>query len=575
MRVIHPPGLKLFLWSSGYYWKADRARATLALAASALIGAAEYLEPYLFGQVVQLLTEPRGTATGTSSLWAIMAAWIVLVILLVVGTRSMSLATQDVAQEGSRRLWIRYVSGLYARPSEDLAHRTHPARILKAGIAGTNAGSELWQTFAQEQFQTVAGILIVLPAAFLLNPALAAMLLALVVGSFVLLYLNVLRTMPAEQEIEALEGGVAERASELIRHRGLILTSRATEREVSNFDSLLLSLRARYHAVARTWASVSGSVRGVFSLSMLLMLMAGIWLYERQWSDVGEIVTFVGVIGYVLAKVEMLIDSLRRTASRMPALAEFCAIPVADLPPLTTEITEGLARSGQFGPLESSTPSGGAEYIVMREVGFEYEAGRPVLANVNLTIPQGSIFGISGRSGIGKSTLMHLLLGLLLPSSGSILYQGEDLAGIPLDAWWRKLAVVFQDSHLLSRSIEDNLRLANPGASREDIESVTRALGLHQLILQLEDGYATTVGDIGRRFSGGQRQLLGIARALVAAPEFLLLDEPTSNLDPASERLVLQTLEALRGQCTIVLISHRQSTLKIASRVLRLDQILL
>lgn len=561
----------LFAQTILHFWRSDRSRANLALAMSALLGAAEYLEPYLFGRVVQLLTDMSESGQPTN--WSgIAAAWIALVIALMLGTRTMSLAAQDVAQEGARNLWIRYVRALYENLSDIRGRRAHPERVLKVGISGTNAGSELWQAFSQEQFQTVAGILIVLPAAFLLNPALALILVILVSVSFALLYFNVRRTTSAEEEIEALEGGVAERASDLIRHKSLILTSSATEREVSAFNALLMSLRGRYHSVARTWASVAGTIRCVFSLAMFLMLVAGVWLHQRRLCDIGEIVTFVSVIGYVLAKVEMLIDGLRRTSSRMPALAEFCALSGANL---ATGVDARTAPRKSTAHTASSEPAGCAdqgEYLSLRGVGFEYRPDDPVLTSLDLEISRGEILRISGQSGIGKTTLMHLLLGLLQPSRGAITYRGQDLRSIPLESWWERISVVFQDSHLLSRSIEDNLRLGNPGAEREDIERVTRVLGLHDLILQLEDGYGTLVGDIGRRFSGGQRQLLSIARALLAAPEILLLDEPTSNLDPASEQSVLRALESLRERCTIVLISHRQSTLQIATRSFKLGK---
>lgn len=551
------------------FYRADPHRAQLALGCSALLGVAEYLEPYLFGRVVQLLAEPAA-GNFDKSLILIVIAWMLLTILLIWCSRAMSIGLQDIAQEGSRSLWISYLSCLYRKRPVRYVQPIHSSRVLKAGIVGTNASSEIWQVFSQEQFQTLISLVIILPIAFFLNPALASILVFLVAIAYFVLRRNVRATTAAEELIESLEGNVAERASELILYRDLIRTSRATQREIGRFDQLLSSLRARYHAVARIWATATATVRGVFSFFMLMMLLAGVWLHQRGLATIGEIVTFVGILGYALAKVEVTIDSLRRVTSRLPAIHEFIQIAELDL----SEV-----RPFGLQPWKSKTnlpahnpPRQDSAYIEFDNVNFRYVDEQPVLNGVNFTVEKNSVIGISGSSGVGKTTLMYLMMRLLEPSEGEIRINGVNIAELDTEDWWHRIAIVFQDSVLLSATIEQNLRLTNEHASDAEIAAVLEEIGLHAKIAGLKNGYKTAVGEIGQKLSGGQRQLLNIARALIARPEILLLDEPTASLDSESERLVLKALVAARSQCTILVISHRSTTLNIADKIIHFNE---
>ncbi len=532
---------------------------------SAVIGVAEYFEPYLFGKVIQLIADSPG-AIPVSSLLLIIIAWVSLIALLVSFSWINSLMLQDVAQDGSRRLWSRYVRGIFRSTVDCPVNQVHPARMLKAGIVGTNAASRVWQAFGQEIFQTVIGMLLIQILAFFLNPVLATFLLVISLGSFLMLNQSIKRTKPAEEEIESLEGKVAEHASELIQHKELFLTSRATERELQVFDSALFKLRGCYHSVASTWANVGATVRGVFSFSMLLMLLIGILMHDRDKTDIGEIVTFVGVTGYVMARVELLVHSLRQMASSIPALNELIEISGIDFDQ-THDATVQQDATQSVITIENQYPE---LCLSLKNVSFFYDAESPVFRHTSFDVSSGSIVGISGPSGIGKTTLIYLILGLLKPTAGVIYFRGQEINRLDPDDLWSKISIVFQNSKLLTRSIKDNLRLGNPSASDDEVERITRMLGMHELIMQLKDGYQTLAGDVGRKFSGGQMQLLNICRALISNPELLLLDEPTSNLDSASERLVLSALESLRGQCTVLLISHRKTTLQIATQIFTL-----
>ena len=203
-------------------------------------------------------------------------------------------------------------------------------------------------------------------------------------------------------------------------------------------------------------------------------------------------------------------------------------------------------------------------------VSFSY-GDEQVLDDVSLAIEPGQIVGITGRSGSGKSTLCRLLMRFWDVDSGEIRLSDTPIAGIRTSSLRAQEAFVEQDTHLFHDSIRDNLLIAKPDASQEEVEAACRAASVHDFIMSLPNGYDTMVGELGDTLSGGERQRLGLARAFLHEAPFLLLDEPTSNLDSLNEGVILKSLDAQRGQRTVLLVSHRASTMAIADTTFSMD----
>lgn len=192
---------------------------------------------------------------------------------------------------------------------------------------------------------------------------------------------------------------------------------------------------------------------------------------------------------------------------------------------------------------------------------------RKALDNVDLTLPIPGLTAVVGGSGAGKSTLVHTLLGLTEPVTGSVHLGAHDMASEPLSAWRRAIGYVPQETILFHASVRDNLVFANPAASQAEIEEAARRAYAHDFIAAMPNGYDTVIGDQGAKLSGGQRQRLGIARALLVNPVLLILDEAMSALDAASEREIVRTLDALRGQMGILVIAHRLVAISSADEI--------
>lgn len=210
--------------------------------------------------------------------------------------------------------------------------------------------------------------------------------------------------------------------------------------------------------------------------------------------------------------------------------------------------------------------------IALAGVSFGYTAQTPALDQVSLTIRPGRFAAIVGGSGSGKTTLAHLLLRLYDPDRGAVMIDGRDIRGMTTASLTGLFGVVTQETHLFHSSIADNLRYGRPDATDAELESACRAAQLHDRIMRLPDGYDTIAGARGFRLSGGEKQRLAIARAILRDPRILLLDEATSALDPENERLVQAALRPLMAGRTTIAIAHRLSTVAAADVIFVLDR---
>jgi ATP-binding cassette subfamily C protein CydD len=206
-------------------------------------------------------------------------------------------------------------------------------------------------------------------------------------------------------------------------------------------------------------------------------------------------------------------------------------------------------------------------------VTYTYEEGRqPALQDFSMNLPQGRRLVLVGPTGAGKTTISQLLLRFARPDSGRITVGGLPLEDIDADTWLKQVAWVPQLPHLFHGSISDNIRLARPNATKEEVISSAKAAYAHEFIAALPQGYDTRVGEDGARLSGGQRQRLAIARAILKDAPFLILDEPTSHLDRQSEQIVRQTLDWLMAGRTVLIIAHRMELAYEADQIVVMEQ---
>lgn len=273
----------------------------------------------------------------------------------------------------------------------------------------------------------------------------------------------------------------------------------------------------------------------------------------------------IGVLAAFLLFVRRMYDPLDELAM----FYNTYQAAVAALEKISGVLEEVPAVPEPTDPAHVEEPFAG--HLRFEDVEFSYRAGVPVLPSLNLDVPAGQTIALVGATGAGKSTLVKLLGRFYDPTAGRVLLDGHDVSHLSVDDLRRGVVMVTQESFLFSGSVADNIALGRPSASRDDIEAAADAIGAGAFIRRLPEGFDTDVRKRGGRLSAGQRQLVAFARAFLADPAVLILDEATASLDIPAERAVQAALRTVLHGRTAVIIAHRLSTVAIADRVLVMD----
>ena len=313
-------------------------------------------------------------------------------------------------------------------------------------------------------------------------------------------------------------------------------------------------------------SKMEGSQRSFTNMVILLasfgMLALTIWLYAKGEMGFEGILTctiaMMGSFGPVVA-----LSSLSNNLNQTLASGER-VLSLLEETPLVEEIPGDVETSGAESMEHGFT---GAE---AENVTFAY-GEEVILDNYSLKLQPGKITGIHGASGSGKSTLLKLLMRFWDVQDGSVSVDGTDVRKIPTKHLRDMESYVTQETHLFHDSIANNIAIAKPGASREKIMEAAKKASIHDFIMTLPKGYDTEVGELGDTLSGGEKQRIGIARAFLHECPLILLDEPTSNLDSLNESIILRSLKKMGKDKTVILVSHRESTMAVAEKVYQME----
>jgi ABC-type multidrug transport system fused ATPase/permease subunit len=532
----------------GYLWRARRALAPgvgLALLRSLAIAPC----PLIFARIIDQ-SVPAGDTRGVLLYTALFTALLALhYAFSVVGANELAKVMARLMVELRSRIFFRlqFLSFSYL-------DRQKTGRLLSKYAFDTQKIESLLYTILNQFLPVIlysGGVLVVL--AFLNWRLTAVLLLALPVWAFAKwrFFARLQRTNhEARLAQEKLTGTASEFISALRLVRSFGEEKRAEELLDRTSDDFARS------RVDQSWVS---AVFGTFTYVSIqaiaaLVVAGGAILAINGQLTIGTLVAFIAGLPVILSPVQMVIGLSEPWFAGRESYASI------------KELIDSPYVEEWHGSRRETRLTGD---IVFDRVAFTYpETEKRVIHDLSLTIRPGENVALVGPSGSGKSTLANLLLGLYAPTTGQILIDG-----VPQREWdmrWirRQMAVVMQESILLSGTVEENIRFAHAAATEEEVRAAAQLANAEEFILKMPQGYATPVGERGVTLSGGQRQRLAIARAILRNPPVLILDEATSALDYESERLIQQAIERLAQGRTVITIAHRLSTIKNADRII-------
>ena len=336
--------------------------------------------------------------------------------------------------------------------------------------------------------------------------------------------------------------------------KDIVLNNAGEQRKIEvnrRSDILLKETKTMKHDITRSAAVTELTV----SLFILAALTVGIMLVNAGQLTVGRmiigVVAVFGSFGPVIA-ISALPGNLTQTFASGDR--------VLDL----------LAEEPAVTPVENGK-SFDYEDLAVSDLDFSYDGQTQILNDICMSVKKGEIIGIVGESGCGKSTFLKLLLRFWQKNSGKIAYNGTDIEEIDTDSLLKNVTMVSQVTYLFDETIADNLRIAKPDATQEEMEDACRMASVHDFVMTLPDGYNTRVGALGDNLSAGEKQRLGLARAFLRGSDLILLDEPTSNVDSINEGIILKALRQQKNRKGIILVSHRESTMAVADRIYRVE----
>ena len=332
--------------------------------------------------------------------------------------------------------------------------------------------------------------------------------------------------------------------------KDIVLNNAGEEREKEvnkRSDVLLKETKKMKHNITRAGSAIELTV----SVFVLITLAVGILLVRNDMLPLGRMiigmVTVFSSFGPVIA-----VGSLPGNLTQTFASGDRVLNLLAEKPAV-----EAVTNGKDFD----------YENLDVKDLSFSYDGQTEVLKDVKMHAEKGEIIGIVGESGCGKSTFLKLLLRFWERSGGEINYDDIDIDKINTDSLLKNVTMVSQSTYLFEETIEDNLRIAKPDATQEEIENACKMASVHDFIMTLPDGYKTQVGALGDNLSAGEKQRIGLARAFLRGSELILLDEPTSNVDSINEGIILRALKEQKNKKSIILVSHRESTMAIADRI--------
>ncbi len=409
--------------------------------------------------------------------------------------------------------------------------------------------------------QLVGGTLTAIISLFLLINISATMTLFVLVPVSVFAFIALKafgKIRPIFRTRGKLNAEVTGRLTETLNGVRVIKGFNAEPQENKTFEKGVKTLYENVKSSLTATAFVTSSATFLLGLASVGIMGIGGYMIIGENLTIGDFISFTLFLGFMIAPIVQMSNigsQLTEAFAGLDRTEEIMKMDPEDLAEKRPNLLEGLHGD-----------------MVFDDVSFSYEEEKEVLRNISFEAPKGSVTALVGSSGSGKSTIAGLAATFLNPDTGKITIDGQDLSQVNLGSYRKHLGVVLQDDFLFEGTIRENILFPRPNASDEQLHAAVKGAYVNEFTERFEDGLDTVIGERGVKLSGGQRQRISIARALLADPKIIILDEATSNLDTESETYIQQSLEMLMKDRTTFVIAHRLSTIRQADQILIVEK---
>jgi len=363
---------------------------------------------------------------------------------------------------------------------------------------------------------------------------------------------------PVFRERGAITAEVTGRLTQTLNGVRVIKGFNAEKQEIKIFEQGVDKLFQNIKSSLTTTSLVTSSGSFLLGVASVGIMGIGGYMIADNSLTMGELVQFILFLGFLIAPIVQMSNigsQLTEAFAGLDRTEEIMNMPVED---------DETVRTIKVGKVKGD--------IEFKNVSFAYDEGKEVLKEVSFSAPAGSVTALVGTSGSGKSTIAGLAASFLTQQSGTITIDGHDLSKVSLDSYRSQLGVVLQDDFLFDGTIRENILFAKPDASAQELQAAVEGAYVSEFSAKFEKGLDTVIGERGIKLSGGQRQRVTLARAILANPRILILDEATSSLDTESESLIQESLKTLLKGRTTFVIAHRLSTIRAADQILVIEQ---
>ncbi|ALE03704.1 glucan ABC transporter ATP-binding protein/ permease [Bartonella ancashensis] len=531
------------------YLNKERATFLSICSFNAILAIITIAEPILFGRVIDAIAGKEDIFF-TLAIWVCFGVFNIIAYVLVARSadRLAHRCRITVLSESFERIITMPLTWHQKRGTSNALHT-----LLRAA----DSMSAIWLEFMRQHLSTFVALLILVPTSFRMNWRLSIVLLLLAVIYVLTARLVMQKTKDGQTAVEQHHHNLFKHISDSISNVSIIQSYNRITEETLTLHKHTNNLLKAQNPVLNWWALASGLNRMASTISIVCVLLLGAFFVIKGQLRVGEVVSFVGFSQLMISRLDQISGFINLAVSSQAKLQDFF-----DMENSTAQINEPK----NLPDLKNAKGS-----IQFDHVTYKFPNSSQGVFDISFEVKAGQTIAIVGPTGAGKTTLINLLQRVYDPTIGSIKIDKTDIRSINRESLRKTIATVFQDASLFDRSIKDNISIGKTTATNEEIYAASKIASAHDFILKKSNQYNTMVGERGSQLSGGEKQRLAIARAVLKNAPILILDEATSALDVETETYVKNSIKKISRDRTTFIIAHRLSTIQHADIVIFLD----